>query len=546
MKKLSRKDQLLFENSNQLIRKKKFSDARIILIKLLSIYPNHYGLLNSLSMLLIYVGEYSSSAEIMKKQLNIQPKNGILLSNYGSLLIRLGALSKAEEVLRTAVQLDESNLDAALNLIGILNTTDRYKESLGLINKQLAINPLSARVLSVFGAILIKIGDIQSAKIACETAITLDNKLIEPKINLAGIFASEGNGLASIELYESVCEVRNSGDPNSGIIDAAEFSLSIELLKISDLSNGWEKYEYGFSQNIPKEYSRAPKRSFPVSKWNGDFHPNKKLLIWGEQGVADEIIFMTCINDAKILFGGAVIIECQSRMVETVRRSFPDCTVRASLFDDAIGKNPLIIDYDFHIPVGSLMKFTRKSLKDFENKGPYIIVDTLKAQDFENRLIQLPRNNKRIGICWRGGVLNPERNIHYTNIIDWEGILLTPNCDFINLQYGDCELELREVENKFGVKIHRWQDLDLKNDFDSTYSLISRLDLVITVGVSVYAMSAAVGVPVLLLQKPDTINLGTEYVPYFPNIRCIFARGNDTVAVCLSQAQKVLLDFISE
>ena len=97
-----------------------------------------------------------------------------------------------------------------------------------------------------------------------------------------------------------------------------------------------------------------------------------------------------------------------------------------------------------------------------------------------------------------------------------------------------------EAENKFGVKILRWLDLDLKNDIDSTLALMSRLDAVVTVGTAVSMMAASIGVKVILMEQKNWSQLGTDYYPWFPNILVINPPKGGIVAECLFNASKII------
>ena len=130
-----------------------------------------------------------------------------------------------------------------------------------------------------------------------------------------------------------------------------------------------------------------------------------------------------------------------------------------------------------------------------------------------------------------------ERNLHYLVIEDLIPILQDKNFDFVNLQYGDCEDELLEVEKLSGINIIRWHDLDLKNDIDSVLALISRLDLVITVATAVSPLAASLGKKVLLMGVKSWTNLGTNYYPFFPTIECYFPSKENMVSECISNIQ---------
>ncbi len=51
---------------------------------------------------------------------------------------------------------------------------------------------------------------------------------------------------------------------------------------------------------------------------------------------------------------------------------------------------------------------------------------------------------------------------------------------FVNLQYGNVTAELQSAEEKFGVTIHNFGDLDLRNDLDGAAALTDACDLVIS------------------------------------------------------------------
>ena len=73
-----------------------------------------------------------------------------------------------------------------------------------------------------------------------------------------------------------------------------------------------------------------------------------------------------------------------------------------------------------------------------------------------------------------------ERRLEYTQLDQWGELFAIPGVNWINLQYDDCERDLRMAERKFGVTIHRWDWLDLMNDFEEVAALMTCLDLVVS------------------------------------------------------------------
>jgi hypothetical protein len=102
--------------------------------------------------------------------------------------------------------------------------------------------------------------------------------------------------------------------------------------------------------------------------------------------------------------------------------------------------------------------------------------------------------------------------------MDWEPILRL-DVNIVSLQYGDAEAEIKEAEEKLGIRIIHWPDLDQKNDLEKVFALMANLDLVISVNTAPLRMSSAIGVPVLSVQRGGWTMLGEESSQTFPWFR---------------------------
>ena len=120
-------------------------------------------------------------------------------------------------------------------------------------------------------------------------------------------------------------------------------------------------------------------------------------------------------------------------------------------------------------------------------------------------------------MSWRSGLRNVDRNKMYTNIEQWAPIFKVKGIDFINLQYDECAEELKLARDKFGVTIHDWDDLDLKNDLDDTAALTKCLDLVIGPTSAPGTIAFSVGKEVWwLVRFTPWWSFGTGKAPFSP------------------------------
>lgn len=507
--------------------------------------PENTELLNQISIVYSQVGEYTKAYEYMEKILDRKTSDSEFISNFSVICLRLNLIEKAEYLINFSIKIQPTNITYLLNLAGIYNIKEEYLKSLETIKLALKINPLHALAYGLFGITLIKIGENSAARDALKIALKIDPFYLEAKFNLASLEVKDGNIDEAIKLYESLIQIRTN-EINSVPLEAIKFNLSSLYLSKGKLDIGWEFLEFGFHPHVPPEYRRNPGRNFDKKKWNGVIEEDKTILVWREQGVGDEIMYLSCLPEL-IDSGMRIIVETDERLIPILSRSFPNCSFRGQQYDAySHDKKPKIEDYDFQIPVGSLPGIFRKTIKSFENKNPYLIVNENLRSDFQRKINNISLNKLKIGICWRSGYLNPERNFDYTKLIDWGPIFNIKNIDFINLQYSECEQELQEAESLFDVKIIRWPDLDLKNDFDSTGALIANLDLVVTVGTAVNPLSASIGTPVYLMAGKGWPNLGTDFYPWFNNVTCFLPKTTGGISSCIpdvaSAIQKLILE----
>jgi hypothetical protein len=237
------------------------------------------------------------------------------------------------------------------------------------------------------------------------------------------------------------------------------------------------------------------------------------------------------------------MVECDARMIDLIQRSFPAVKAREACYRIEYPNDSPYNDFDFHLPMGSLMKYYRPDLDSFDNKaGAYLKVDLAKKEMWSKRLEKIRNGKKLVGITWRGGLTDAVGQMKYSKLMDWAPLLSSEEFVFVNLQFGECAQELQEVESALDIHIHRWSDLDLKNDLDDVCALISCLDDVVTISSAVWTFSAALGARTsLLLSAPHWTMFNQEYIPFFSSVTCFCADNNASMSSVLPQIKHHLL-----
>jgi tetratricopeptide (TPR) repeat protein len=502
---------------------KRFHEAIKIYEKLLGNNRNIYAININIGNCYYSIGKYSKAAEIFYKLHEENPDNKVVLNLCGTTYLKLNQPELASPFFKRLVSIDPDNIDAWINLTHLSNMTMNNTESLYYATQALSLNPKEAILHSNLGAALQHFHRYKEALMCFETALILKPNDLNILGNIATTLNKIGNYQGSVSIYQSMMgQLIEKVDEKNHLY----YGMSFPLLALGELNKGWEYYEYGWKVNDIR--GRNPKRHFKKPRWNGENIKDKKLLVWREQGLGDEIMFYSLLEYAQP-FCEQIIIECSTRLVLLFQRAFPKCLVRESS-NFSINSASNLDDYDYQIPVGSLCKLFKSDLKKFPKSGGYLAPDPLIKKQFAEILSKYA-GKKLVGISWRSGNLQVERNIHYTKLTDWKEVLLSPNTIFFNLQYGDCNWEIDNIQNEFGIQIINFPEYDFKNDLDSLAGLISNLNLVISVSTFASAFAPALGVNTKMLLHNSWDLLGAKGkldYPWFNNVELYISPSIDT------------------
>ena len=288
--------------------------------------------------------------------------------------------------------------------------------------------------------------------------------------------------------------------------------MALARLTQGNLQQGWEGYEWRW-QTI------AQRRAFPMPPWDGGSLANRTLLVHAEQGIGDELLFASCFPEVVAQAGHAVI-ECAPRLATLLQRSFPTATVCAGrrLNDDLswLHQLPAI---DVQVAAGSLPRYSRSTLAQFPPRARYLVPDVVRQAFWRQRLATLG-SGLLVGLSWRS-LASRCGAPHYTCLEQWDTVLQVPGLHWVNLQYDDSASELTAAQQRLGITIHTWSDLDVFHDLEGVAALMSGLDLVIAPETMMAVLAASLGQPVwrLSIFTRDWDGLGTEVVPWFPSMR---------------------------
>lgn len=310
--------------------------------------------------------------------------------------------------------------------------------------------------------------------------------------NLAGLEIHSGTPDKAIAAYDLAL----AEDPSWSQI---KFERGMALLEAGRWREGWEGFEEGFA---------AGKR--PIRNYNGipiwDGTPNQTVIVWGEQGVGDEILFASCLPD-MIRACKKVIFDCHPRLVELFKRSFP--TVEIYGTRKTLSKLDWVdgVEADAAICVASLMKFFRNEDSDWPGKPFLEAPAAWPSRPFpKGDYVLIDKRRPRIGISWIGGTKKTRQDLRSMPLMDWVPILQAVDADFYSLQYTpDAAKEVCELEEATGFHVKHYPGWVQCPSYDKTASFVASMDLVITVSTAVHHLANSLGIPTWTLcsSKPS-------------------------------------------
>lgn len=499
---------------------KNYEKAISYLNELTLLQPHNLQWLKFRSESYLIIGQYTEALKDLAILVESEPENQISLLNFGVALSKNNFNEEAKIVLENLLVINPKKIEALINLGEVYQKLNMPQEQLKVATKAIEIDPFNAVAYNNLGAAFLELKMLKEARESLLTAKSLDPSNFETVSNLISLDYDNGDNDKVISSFEELVDSGNLSDDQENVL---RFLCAAAYLRSGKLEEGWRNYEYGFGLTISANSGRGLYK-FPEPKWRGEDLNGKSLFVMREQGVGDEILFSNCFTDLEEI-NSDITIQCDHRLVSIFARSYP----KIKFIPDE--KKPLTNEFfdkfSYLTSMGSLPGQFRKKLSDFNRP-----VKLLKPLDslvygFKQRLSGY-KPKKLIGIAWRTGVLLANRYGDATALTDWGPLLRKPNLQFVNLMWGDGEAEIQEAENKFNIKILRWHDLDLKNDFESVLALIQNLDAVVSVSSTPYAMASFSGINTFLL-TPDLWQLlgQKDFHPWNKFITPIVIENND-------------------
>jgi ADP-heptose:LPS heptosyltransferase len=291
--------------------------------------------------------------------------------------------------------------------------------------------------------------------------------------------------------------------------EAAHNNLGAALLTTEHWSEGWSEFEWRW--RLGDNPALRTRHRLPL--WQGDDLNGRRILLWGEQGIGDVVLFASMLPDL-LATGAQVSLEIEPRLIPLFRRSFPQIQLFAW---DTV---PADAAFDVQANIGRLGLFLRTSADRFAGAKPYLIPDPARVADFKTRYAALG-SGPRIGISWRSASQAYRRKS--LQLEDFAPLFAAfPGATFISLQYGDTAADIARAEQICATRIHRDSSFDNWTDLDGLVAQIAALDAIVTVSNLNAHLAGATGIPTHVLVTQNTLWYWPHEKPasaWYPSLR---------------------------
>ena len=258
--------------------------------------------------------------------------------------------------------------------------------------------------------------------------------------------------------------IMNVGEPAvyAAFSDIVKHNLCCARILQGNFSQ-WDGWQYRDDWAAAMRYGKCH-----IPYWNGE--NQRSLVVIGEQGLGDEILWGTLLPEAMIRCN-QVTYCCDERLVLPLARSLPGLHTKTRYVD---AKDDLLDgDYTAYVTAADLLCLFRQRAGDFPRR-PYLEPD-------ETRLAEMECYRGMIGLSWKGrhGSRDPLK-------FDLKNV--------ISLQYDEPHPDIPVPH------------IDLRNDVEGLIALCSVLEKVVSVPTTIWHIAAAVGCKTEVVVAPK----GTE------------------------------------
>ncbi|MBF0194525.1 MAG: tetratricopeptide repeat protein [Magnetococcales bacterium] len=509
----------------------------------ISFAPNFTNVFINLGNTLQELQKLQAAIKNYKKAISLNPETPLAYNNLGNAYKKQGDFVNAIASLNKAILLNPSYADAYFNLGIIYKEQNDWEKAINCFKKTVSINNKHIQGYNNLASTYKEVDELEKAVYYNEQALTINPDNVESYINLGDILHEQEKLEQAISYYQKAIAIQpnnveahcnlgatQQAQGNLGAADTsfkkviaidplhtkAHCNLSLVQLLNGDFDNGFKNYIWRW------EHAQFDCQRYQKAKnilWQGEPLTNKKILLWEEQGVGENILFSSMVPDL-VKQGAKVYIECDKRLIPIYSRSFKkiNCQTKEK-FSKAYEQQ----NFDFSAPLGNLGLYLRNNKSSFPKSLYHLVACEKQKKQFRKRY-QGQTKDLLVGISWRSNKSSGFLTKKSIDLKQLHPLLKIPGVQFVNLQYGDTAKERAELTKESGVEIFHDDSFDQLVNLDAFASQVASMDIIVTISNTTAHMAGALGVPTYLLLGVTPLwywMMEGAYSPWYPSIKIL-------------------------
>jgi hypothetical protein len=453
---------------------------------------------------------WSEAVDCHWAAIRLAPERTAWLADLRRAADQLGDPALTEAMLRRYVAMAPATEAGAHALAGFLRDQRRPDEAIGFLCEAIPRIRTPATLLNQLSAFLGEEGAMDQALEAAEAALGVAPGWPAALQNRANIRLALGDVDGALADGAAALAGTRPGREQASI----RLARALALLRAGRLEEGWRAY----GVRLEPDYVAAMRFDIPLPRWTPD-QPlaGLRLLLVGEQGLGDEVMFANAIPDLVGRTGrlGLAVIP---RLVSLFARSFPTAEVtyhHTRVAPSGPSRSVPGIDlagYDAYAPMADVLQVLRPALADFPARAGYLTPDPERVAHWRRTLPP----GRRIGLTWKSRGDLHARSRYYAPFELWRPLFERPDVTVVNLQYGDIAAEV-EVSATWRRPLWLPPGLDVRDDLDELAALAAALDGVAGPLNASLHLGGAAGARVAVVSVAEAWpGLGTGTLPWYP------------------------------
>lgn len=423
---------------------------------------------------------YDEALASNDRAIQLKPDYAEAYSNRGNALARLGRHAEALESHDKAISLKPGYAEGHNNRGNALKELGRFAEALASFERAIQLKPDYAEAHTNRAGALEDMGQLAEALAEHDKAVAL-------KPASAEAWCARGNTLADLErLDEALASYERAISLKPGMA-LAQYNASLLLLRRRDFARGFA----GYMQRWAAEEEKSTRPQTAIPPWDGG-PVDGELLLWGEQGIGDEVFFATLLPLADPALRLALAADL--RLHPMLSRAFP----RLRLLDRKDMSETISGPFAAQAAMGDLGHLLGVDAEKLSARRFAGFTADHARRAAVRAANPLPADRLVCGLSWRSGNAKAGRH-RSVQLADFAPLLGLPGISFLNLQYGDVAEEIAQAAERFDASVHVAADVDVFNDIEGLLALIDLCDVVFTIDNVTAHLAGALGKTAVVL-----------------------------------------------